>query len=63
MAKLVRMETDYRFYAVELTEEQYKLYKEDEDAFWEDEEMQDELMDEMEFTRDKDGGTEYYIEE
>ena len=63
MAKLIRVETDYRFYAVELTEEQYKLYKEDEDAFWEDEEMQDELMDEMEFTRDKDGGTDYHVEE
>ncbi len=63
MAKLIRVETDYRFYAVELTEEQYKLYKEDEDAFWDNDEMQDELMDEMEFTRDKDGGTDYYVEE
>ena len=39
MAKLIRCETDYRFYAVELTDEQFKLYKENEDAFWEDDEM------------------------
>jgi hypothetical protein len=63
MARLVRVETDYRYYAVELTEEQLKLYKEDEDAFWEDEEMGEELMDNMEMTRLKDGGTEYFIEE
>jgi hypothetical protein len=63
MAKLIRCETDYRFYAVELTDEQFKLYKENEDVFWEDDEMQDELRDEMEFTRDKDGGTDYWVEE
>jgi len=63
MAKLIRCETDYRFYAVELTDEQYNLYKENEDAFWEDDEMQDELRDEMEFTRDKDGGTDFWVEE
>ena len=63
MAKLIRCETDYRFYAVELTDEQFKLYKEKEDVFWEDDEMQDELRDEMEFTRDKDGGTDFWVEE
>jgi len=63
MAKLVKVETDYRYYAVELTDEQFKLYKENEDAFWEDEEMGEELMDNMEMTRLKDGGTEYFIEE
>jgi hypothetical protein len=63
MAKLIRCETDYRFYAVELTDEQFKLYKENEDVFWEDDEMQDELRDEMEFTRDKDGGTDFWVEE
>ena len=63
MAKLIRCETDYRFYAVELTDEQYKLYKEDEDAFWENDEMQEELMDNMEMVRLKDGGTDYFIEE
>ena len=60
MAKIIRTETDYRFYSAELTEEQLKLYKEDEDKFW------DEFWDwdvEFEFTRDKDGGTDYHIEE
>ena len=63
MAKLIRCETDYRFYAVELTDEQFKLDKETEDVLWEDDEMQDELRDEMEFTRDKDGGTDFWVEE
>ena len=63
MAKLVKVETDYRYYAVELTDEQFKLNKENEDAFWENDEMQEELMDDMEMVRLKDGGTEYYIEE
>jgi len=63
MARLVKVETDYRYYAVELTDEQLKLYKEDEDAFWENDEMQEELMDDMEMVRLKDGGTEYFIEE
>lgn len=60
MAKLIRVETDYRFYAAELTDEQYALYQEDEDQFW------DEFWDwdvEFEFTRDKDGGTDYHIEQ
>lgn len=63
MAKLIRQETDYRYYAVELTEEQYKLFKEDPDAFWCNEELQEELTENMEMTRLKDGGTEFYIEE
>jgi hypothetical protein len=63
MAKLIRVETDYRYYAVELTEEQYKLYKEDEDAFWYSDETQDELMDEMDYIKTKDGGTDYYVED
>jgi hypothetical protein len=63
MAKLIRVETDYRYYAVELTEEQYKLYKEDEDAFWVSDETQDELMDEMDYIKTKDGGTDYYVED
>ena len=60
MAKLIKTETDYRFYSVELTDEQYALYQKDEDQFW------DEIWDwdlEWEFTRDKDGGTDYNIEE
>jgi hypothetical protein len=41
MAKLIRLETDYRFYVAELTDEQ---------------------LNKMEYVKDKDGGTEYYIE-
>ena len=36
MAKLQKMETDYRYYEFELTDEQYQLYQEDEDRFWDD---------------------------
>lgn len=60
MAKLIKIETDYRFYEAELTDEQLKLYKEDEDKFWD--EFWDEDV-EFEFTRDKDGGTDYQIQE
>jgi hypothetical protein len=61
MAKLVRVETDYRFYVVELTDEQLERYNSDDDDL--KDEVMEEVCDEMEFTRDKDGGTEYYIEE
>jgi|TARA_R110000803_G_scaffold111740_1_gene180184 aspartate/glutamate racemase len=61
MAKLVRVETDYRFYVVELTDEQLERYNSDDDDL--KDEVMEEVYDEMEFTRDKDGGTEYYIEE
>lgn len=60
MAKLIRVETDYRFYAVELTDEQLKRYKESDEGA---DDVMDEVCDDFEFTRDKDGGTEYYIEE
>lgn len=60
MAKLIRLETDYRFYAVELTDEQLKRYQSGEEGA---DEVMDEVVDDFEFTRDKDGGTEYYIEE
>ena len=60
MAKLIRVETDYRFYAVELTDEQLERYNSGEDG---QDEVMDEVYDEMEFIKDKDGGTEYYIEE
>ena len=63
MAKLIRIETDYHFYAVDLTDEQYKKYQDDPDAFWEDDDLQEELYDEMEHVRTKDGGTDYYVEE
>ena len=60
MAKLIRVETDYRFYAVDLTDEQLERYKSGDDGA---DEVMDEVVDNFEFTRDKDGGTEYYIEE
>lgn len=60
MAKLVRVETDYRYYVVELTDEQLKRYESGEEG---QDEVMDEVVDDFEFTRDKDGGTEYYIEE
>jgi hypothetical protein len=60
MAKLIRIETDYRFYAVELTDEQVERYKSGDEGY---DEVMDEVYDDFEFTRDKDGGTEYYIEE
>lgn len=62
MPKLIRVETDYHYYAVELTDEQYKLYEEDPDTFWNDEDLQEELYNNMELTRTKDGGTDYYVE-
>ena len=60
MAKLVRVETDYRFYVVELTDEQLERYNSGDEGY---DEVIDEVCDDFEFTRDKDGGTEYYIEE
>ena len=60
MAKLVRVETDYRYYVVELTDEQLKRYQSGDEG---QDEVMDEVVDDFEFTRDKDGGTEYYIEE
>ena len=60
MAKLIRVETDYRFYAVELTDEQLELWNRSDAG---QDEVMDEVMDDMEFIRDKDGGTEYYIEQ
>ena len=60
MAKLVRIETDYRFYVAELTDEQLERYKASDEGA---DEVMDEVCDDFEFTRDKDGGTEFYIEE
>jgi aspartate/glutamate racemase len=60
MAKLIRVETDYRFYAVELTDEQLELWNRSDEG---QDEVMDEVYDEMEFIKDKDGGTEYYIEQ
>jgi hypothetical protein len=63
MAKLIRVEKDYHYYAVELTDEQYKMYQDDPDAFWDNDDLQEELYDEMELVRSKDGGTDYYVED
>lgn len=60
MAKLIRVETDYRFYTVELTDEQLIRYNSGDDGA---DEVMDEVYEDFEFTRDKDGGTEYHIEE
>lgn len=60
MAKLIRVETDYRYYAVELTEEQLKRAQDSDEGF---DEVYEEVCDDMENVRTKDGGTEYYIEE
>jgi len=60
MAKLIRVETDYRYYEVELTGEQHERYVSSEDGA---DEVLDEVYDKFELVRDKDGGTEYYIEE
>lgn len=60
MAKLIRVETDYRFYSVELTDEQLERYNSGDEG---QDEVMDEVCDDFEFARDKDGGTEYYIEE
>ena len=58
MAKLIRCETDYRFYAVELTDEQLKRYQSGDDGA---DEVMEEVCDDFEFTRDKDGGTDYSV--
>ena len=61
MAKMVRIETDYRFYVVEMTDEQVERYNSGDDGA---DEVMEELMDmDWEFTREKDGGTDYYIED
>ena len=60
MAKLIRVETDYHFYAVELTDEQLERYNSSDEGA---DEVMDEVCDDFEFTHDKDGGTEYWIEE
>lgn len=58
---MIKIETDYRFYAVELTDEQLERYKSGEDG---EDEVFEELMEmDWEFIRDKDGGTEYQLEE
>lgn len=60
MAKLVRVETDYRFYEVELTDEQVQRMNESDEGW---DEVYEEVCDEMECVRLKDGGTDIFIEE
>jgi len=52
MAKLQKTETDYRYYEFELTDEQYEMYKDDKDAFW------DEVDPEWEYVGDNQGKDE-----
>ena len=47
MAKLIRVETDYRFYAVELTDEQLERYNSGDEGY---DEVMDEVCDDFEFT-------------
>ena len=61
MAKMIKIETDYRFYEVELTAEQVQRYNSGEDGA---DEVMEELMDmDWEWTNTKDGGTDYRLEE
>lgn len=52
MAKLRKTEIDYRFYDYELSDEEFALYQEDQDRFW------DEVEPEWEFAWDKQAGDE-----
>jgi hypothetical protein len=61
MAKMVRVETDYRFYVVEMTDEQVERYNSGDDGA--DEVMEELMYMDWELTREKDGGTDYYIED
>jgi hypothetical protein len=61
MAKLIKVETEYIYYAVELTDEQLERYNSGEDDVMD--EMIEEVYDDFEIVRHKDGGTDYWIEE
>ena len=60
MPKLTRVETDYRYYSVEVTVEQVLKARESDENF---EELLELVIDDMEMVRLKDGGYEYIIEE
>ena len=60
MPKLTRIETDYRYYSVEVTEEQVLKARESDENF---EELLELVQDDMEMVRLKDGGIDYIIEE
>jgi hypothetical protein len=59
MPKLTRVETDYRYYSVEITDAQVKKARESGEEF---EALLELVQDDMEMVRLKDGGTEYIIE-
>ena len=59
MPKLTRVETDYRYYSVEVTVEQVLKARESDENF---EELLELVQDDMEMVRLKDGGHEYIIE-
>ena len=59
MPKLTRVETDYRYYSVEITEEQLAKAEQSDENF---EELLELVQDDMEMVRLKDGGHEYIIE-
>jgi len=59
MPKLTRVETDYRYYSVEVTNEQVLKARESDEEF---EALLELVQDDMEMVRLKDGGTEYIIE-
>lgn len=44
MAKLQKTETDYRYYEFELSDEQYEMYKDNRDMFWDEVEVEWELV-------------------
>jgi len=59
MPKLTRVETDYRYYSVEITDAQVEKAREGDEEF---EALLELVQDDMEMVRLKDGGTEYFIE-
>ena len=59
MPKLTRIQTDYRYYSVEVTEEQVAKAEKSDENFAELLEL---VIDDMEMVRLKDGGYEYMIE-
>lgn len=61
MAKLIKIETDYRIYSVELTDEQVELYNSGEDG--QDEVMEQAMDMDWEWVNTKDGGTDYRLED
>ncbi|MDB4344474.1 hypothetical protein OAA18_00150 [bacterium] len=59
MPKLTRVETDYRYYSVEVTNEQVLKARESDEEF---EALLELVQDDMEMVRLKDGGIDYIIE-